>query len=188
MILPISLRTGIASEGSSERLAQLEWLTPCPLLIRGAGESKGVTLEANKRQLATLRGLLLKPENKLCADCQVRCVPLGSSLPPHRVCCVLPRHAPIHKRKSWPLLTALVPFLPPLTGLCCCLTPLLGLHQPRHLHLHEVRRCPPRSRSARLQGAPASTEVSGPPGCANRLPPSLTSMICPSPSQCWTVV
>jgi hypothetical protein len=36
---------------------------------RGAGEMKGVTMEENKKQLAALRRLLERPENRSCADC-----------------------------------------------------------------------------------------------------------------------
>ncbi|GAX83972.1 hypothetical protein CEUSTIGMA_g11396.t1 [Chlamydomonas eustigma] len=39
---------------------------------RGAGESKGVTLEENKKNLAILKELLSRPENRVCADCRVR--------------------------------------------------------------------------------------------------------------------
>ncbi|KAG1664455.1 hypothetical protein FOA52_006301 [Chlamydomonas sp. UWO 241] len=37
---------------------------------RGAGESKGVTLEANKKQLSALSVLMDRPGNRVCADCQ----------------------------------------------------------------------------------------------------------------------
>ena len=36
---------------------------------RNAGETKGVTMEENKKHLAMLRQLLARPENKACADC-----------------------------------------------------------------------------------------------------------------------
>eukprot|EP00193_Tetraselmis_chui_P019392 CAMPEP_0177792860 /NCGR_PEP_ID=MMETSP0491_2-20121128/24751_1 /TAXON_ID=63592 /ORGANISM="Tetraselmis chuii, Strain PLY429" /LENGTH=709 /DNA_ID=CAMNT_0019315305 /DNA_START=417 /DNA_END=2547 /DNA_ORIENTATION=- len=36
---------------------------------QNAGEMKGVTLEENKRNLARLKGILARPENRLCADC-----------------------------------------------------------------------------------------------------------------------
>jgi len=37
---------------------------------RGAGEMKGVSMEDNKKQLAALKKLLERPENRNCADCQ----------------------------------------------------------------------------------------------------------------------
>ena len=36
---------------------------------RRAGETKGVTMEENKKHLAALRKLLALPQNKTCADC-----------------------------------------------------------------------------------------------------------------------
>ena len=36
---------------------------------RGAGEMKGVSMEDNKKQLAALKRLLERPENRACADC-----------------------------------------------------------------------------------------------------------------------
>ncbi len=36
---------------------------------RGAGEMKGVSMEDNKKQLAALKQLLERPENRACADC-----------------------------------------------------------------------------------------------------------------------
>ena len=41
---------------------------PC---FRAAGEMKGVSAEENKRQLAALRALLARPDDRRCADCQV---------------------------------------------------------------------------------------------------------------------
>ena len=38
-------------------------------LFRSTGETKGVTMEENKKHLALLRQLLARPENKACADC-----------------------------------------------------------------------------------------------------------------------
>ena len=37
---------------------------------RGAGETKGVSMEENKKHLAALRSLLALPENRACADCR----------------------------------------------------------------------------------------------------------------------
>ena len=37
--------------------------------LRNAGETKGVSMEANARHLAALRRLLDRPENRSCADC-----------------------------------------------------------------------------------------------------------------------
>ena len=36
---------------------------------RNAGETKGVTMEMNKKQLAELKQLLDQPQNRYCADC-----------------------------------------------------------------------------------------------------------------------
>lgn len=44
----------------------VKWLF---LVYRNAGETKGVTLEMNKKQLADLKQLLDLPHNRYCADC-----------------------------------------------------------------------------------------------------------------------
>jgi stromal membrane-associated protein len=36
---------------------------------KNAGEMKGVTLEENKKHVDALKQLLLRPENRACADC-----------------------------------------------------------------------------------------------------------------------
>eukprot|EP00873_Tetraselmis_striata_P010520 jgi/Tetstr1/430784/TSEL_020569.t1 len=51
-----------ASESNGHRPAQ-------PPVGRNAGEMKGVTLEENKRNLARLKEILGRPENRVCADC-----------------------------------------------------------------------------------------------------------------------
>ncbi len=37
---------------------------------RNAGETKGVTLEENQKNVAALRALLARDENRRCSDCQ----------------------------------------------------------------------------------------------------------------------
>lgn len=63
--------------GSGKSLASLESRyshQPSAIVLslrgrRNAGETKGVTMEENKKHLAALRQLLQRPENRACADC-----------------------------------------------------------------------------------------------------------------------
>lgn len=47
---------------------------------RGAGETKGISLEDNKKHLAELKKILSRPENRICADCHETQMPTWASI------------------------------------------------------------------------------------------------------------
>lgn len=50
------------------------------LFDRGAGEMKGISLEDNKKNLAALKNIMGRGENKVCADCQGGSRPTWASI------------------------------------------------------------------------------------------------------------
>ncbi len=119
------------------------------------GLNKGVvTAEENRNHLAALKQLLARPENRLCADCQVgRCLAWSRAIDnPEGGTDAIGKRSTITAYKMIFCPSATVSFCPHtmLTYLCSRhfwhsgfrlrRPPDLGLGQSRGLHLHEVRR------------------------------------------------